>query len=290
MSNEIVKYENRLNSIPLRKFNSREMNIFFSIASRVRDKGDDTVTLTFNELKSLSKNSRHGKEFVADLSSTYDKMLSINAWSDNGDDIVKFVAFTKYHISRSKETVDIAVNPDFRGLFNDLSQWTRFSLKQFADLDSTYAKTMFRLLKQYRTVGRRQFNVEDFRDLLDIPDSYRSSDIDKRVLKPIKEELAPIFKGLAVQKKRGSGRGGRLASYTFSFKPERKDADDFSHYDERIKINTVNNNADLTKEEKTRSIQRILGMPLGTGHVSEPEEEHTTHEVDIMDLFEQETD
>ncbi len=31
MANEIVKYENRLNHIPLRKFNSREMNLFFQL-------------------------------------------------------------------------------------------------------------------------------------------------------------------------------------------------------------------------------------------------------------------
>ncbi|HFM7411870.1 RepB family plasmid replication initiator protein, partial [Enterococcus faecium] len=43
MANEIVKYENRLNHIPLRKFNSREMNLFFSIASRVREKGVDEI-------------------------------------------------------------------------------------------------------------------------------------------------------------------------------------------------------------------------------------------------------
>ncbi|HBM7088399.1 TPA: RepB family plasmid replication initiator protein, partial [Salmonella enterica] len=51
MANEIVKYENRLNHIPLRKFNSREMNLFFSIASRVREKGVDEIIFSFHDLK-----------------------------------------------------------------------------------------------------------------------------------------------------------------------------------------------------------------------------------------------
>ncbi|MEN3241611.1 RepB family plasmid replication initiator protein, partial [Fructilactobacillus sanfranciscensis] len=38
MSNEIVKYGNALNSVAFRKFNAREMNLFFSIVSRMRDK------------------------------------------------------------------------------------------------------------------------------------------------------------------------------------------------------------------------------------------------------------
>ncbi|XAD65639.1 RepB family plasmid replication initiator protein (plasmid) [Enterococcus faecium] len=40
MANEIVKYHHELNTIPLRKFTPVEMNLFFSIVSRMREKGD----------------------------------------------------------------------------------------------------------------------------------------------------------------------------------------------------------------------------------------------------------
>lgn len=39
MSNEIVKYENRLNEIPLRRFNSREMNLFLALCHVLETKG-----------------------------------------------------------------------------------------------------------------------------------------------------------------------------------------------------------------------------------------------------------
>ncbi|BDP62489.1 hypothetical protein EfmJHP38_34270 (plasmid) [Enterococcus faecium] len=55
---------------------------------------------------------------------------------------------------------------------------------------------MFRLLKQYRTKGFAYFSKEDFLELLDIPKSYKQPDIDKRVIKPIRQELTAIFKGL----------------------------------------------------------------------------------------------
>ena len=167
MTNEIVKYENRLNHIPLRKFNSREMNLFFSIASRVREKGIDDITFSFHDLKKLSGYTERGEQFIKDLSSTYDKLLSINAWNDDGNTLTKFVAFTKYSIIRDKQLVIISVNPEFKGLFNQLKNWTRFNLEQFTNLDSTYSKTMFRLLKQYRTQGWAEFSKETFFDLLD---------------------------------------------------------------------------------------------------------------------------
>ncbi|WP_282012606.1 replication initiation protein [Enterococcus faecium] len=269
MANEIVKYENRLNHIPLRKFNSREMNLFFSIASRVREKGVDEIIFSFHDLKKLSGYTERGEQFIKDLSSTYDKLLSINAWNDDGNTLTKFVAFTKYSIIRDKQLVIISVNPEFKGLFNQLKNWTRFNLEQFTNLDSTYSKTMFRLLKQYRTQGWTEFSKEKFFDLLDIPKSYWNSpsNIDKFILRPIKEELTPLFKGLTIRKKYGKGRGKPVIGYRFTWKAEINHADDFSkgkQEDLRIKLFNIEHNGELTQKEKWRAKDRILNLPLGT--------------------------
>jgi len=261
MVNELVKYNNRLNSIPLRRFNSREMNLFFAIASRVANKGTDTVKFTFNQLKSLSNYTDHGDRFVEDLRKTYSKLISLSATSDDGDEIISFVAFTEYSIKRSTQTVSIAVNPKFQGLFNELSHWTRFNLSQFAELKSTYSKTMFRLLKQWRTVGKRTFSMEEFRYLLDIPKSYKVNDIDKRILKPIKRELTPMFKGLSIKKQRNSNkRGGKISGYTFTWKAETNNEDDFlkdSWYEIRKRITNIESNNDLTRQEKEDAKKNI---------------------------------
>ncbi|HFP8832618.1 TPA: replication initiation protein, partial [Enterococcus faecium] len=282
MANEIVKYENRLNHIPLRKFNSREMNLFFSIASRVREKGVDEIIFSFHDLKKLSGYTERGEQFIKDLSSTYDKLLSINAWNDDGNTLTKFVAFTKYSIIRDKQLVIISVNPEFKGLFNQLKNWTRFNLEQFTNLDSTYSKTMFRLLKQYRTQGWTEFSKEKFFDLLDIPKSYWNSpsNIDKFILRPIKEELTPLFKGLTIRKKYGKGRGKPVIGYRFTWKAEINHADDFSkgkQEDLRIKLFNIDHNGELTREEKWRAKDRILNLPLGT-HEADFKQQQQTEE------------
>lgn len=51
MANEIVKYEPELNTIPLRKFTPIEMNLFFSIVSRMRDKGNQKYAFISVSLK-----------------------------------------------------------------------------------------------------------------------------------------------------------------------------------------------------------------------------------------------
>ena len=259
------------------------MNLFFSIASRVREKGTDEITFSFHDLKKLSGYTERGEQFIKDLSSTYDKLLNINAWNDDGNTLTKFVAFTKYSIIRDKQRVIISVNPEFKGLFNQLKNWTRFNLEEFTNLDSTYSKTMFRLLKQYRTQGWAEFSKETFFDLLDIPKSYWNSpsNIDKFILKPIKEELTPLFKGLTIRKKYGKGRGKPVIGYRFTWKAEIKHADDFSkgkQEDLRIKLFNIEHNGELTQEEKWRAKDRILNLPLGTHEADFKKKQQTEKE------------
>ncbi len=41
---------------------------------------------------------------------------------------------------------------------------------------------MFRLLKQYKHTGYLKIHIDDFKNRLDIPKSYRMTDINKNVL------------------------------------------------------------------------------------------------------------
>lgn len=235
MANEIVKYHHELNTIPLRKFTPIEMNLFFSIVSRMREKGDKTVRFTFDQLKDLSNyKATANVRFVDDLKATYEKILSLHFGrrSESGLSYDMFVMFTEFRINGDVEEpyVDIRIYEKALPLLNNLDEWVRYSLQQFNELQSSYSKTMFRLLKQFRTKGFAYFSKEDFHELLDIPKSYQQSDIDKNVIKPIRQELTAIFKGLAIKKKYGKGRGKPVIGYQFSFKPEIKKADDFNKH------------------------------------------------------------
>ena len=272
MANEIVKYHHELNTIPLRKFSPVEMNLFFSIISRLRDKGDQTVRFSFEQLKDLSDyKATANARFVDDLKSTYEKILSLRFGrrSESGLSVEMFVMFTRFKINGDVDEpyVDIQLFEDALPLLNGLDEWVRYSLQQFNDLQSSYSKTMFRLLKQFRTTGYAYFSKEDFNELLDIPKSYRVSDVNKKVLKPIKEELTPLFRGLTIKKKYGKGRGKPVIGYQFSFKAEHKNADDFfkgNQEENRKKLFNIEHNGELTQEEKWRAKDRALGLKIGT--------------------------
>ncbi|RIN28947.1 RepB family plasmid replication initiator protein, partial [Staphylococcus succinus] len=88
-------------------------------------------------------------------------------------------------------------------------------------LRSTYAKNMFRILKQYKHTGYFKTRIDDFRERLDIPKSYRMSEIDKYVLKPIIKELGFIFKNLTINKIKAK-KSRKIEWLEFTFEPEKR--------------------------------------------------------------------
>ncbi|WP_413230039.1 replication initiation protein [Lactiplantibacillus plantarum] len=296
MSNEIVKYDPELNTIPLRKFTPVEMNLFFSIVSRMRDKGDETVRFSFDQLKELSAyKPTANNRFIDDIESTYQKILGLRFGRHSKDGLHRefFVMFTEFEINGHADDpyVDIKIYPKAIKLLNELESWVRYALSEFRDLKSSYAKTMFRLLKQFRTTGYAYFSVADFNELLDVPKSYKSSNINQSVLKPIKEELTPLFRGLTVRKKYGKGRGKPVIGYSFTWKSEKKNANDFSQgqfQDERQKLFNIQHNGELTEQEKWRAIDKVKGLTLGSTEKQALADKQAEHDKKIRDQARQE--
>lgn len=227
MANEIVKYSNQFNNQALRKFTALDLDLLMAIAARVRDKEIDEVTFTFEELRQLAhvKKNLTDKELAARIVEVNDRLLACRFRFQDDSRTVQFTLFSGFETDWKTAKLLVAVNPRFSFLLNDLtSQFTRFELAEFTALRSSYAKECYRRLKQYRQTGVWKVSLEDFRRLLDVPKSYRPSEINKYVLKPIEEELGPLL-NLKVhrkylKKKPGRGRAS-LVGFEFEFDPEK---------------------------------------------------------------------
>ena len=259
MSGETVVYKNDMNLVPLRKFNNTEVNLFFTLCNKLKDKGNLTVNVPFEELKELSNYYSHDKKlFIQDLEKFYDKVFSLTYREETENVIRKFILFTKVEIYKDKEYVAIGVNPDLEHIINSLtSNFTKFELREMTHLKSTYSKHMFRILKQYKHTGYVKIKIDDFRERLDIPKSYRMTDINKNVLKPIVTELNAIFNNLHINKIKAK-KGRKIEWLEFIFdaekcihskrKPERQDKIMSKRYSSREKTPKW-----LEKKEYTQS-------------------------------------
>ncbi|MGF2071761.1 replication initiation protein [Enterococcus casseliflavus] len=219
-----VRYQNELNLVPLKEFNAKEMDLFFALCARMKERGLDNVRFSFEELKELSEYKFTGNDrFVHDLENVYQKMISMSYRTDeineDGDRVIKrFVLFTGFEINVSKMFVDVSVNPKLDYIINGLTtEVSRFKLSAFTSIRSTYAKTLFRLLMQYRSTGYYIVRIEDFKERMDIPESYRQmGQIDQKVLQPALRELQNYFCDLKVAKIKAK-KGNKIAKLEFTF-------------------------------------------------------------------------
>ena len=221
MGKEIVCYKNEMNNIPLRNFNAKEMDLLFSICSRVREKGTDFIEFTFDDLKVLSDYKMTAtKHFIKDIESVYDKLLQLNFKMGTDTEFTKFVLFKKYTVSASKEIVTIGVNEEFKYILNEITQnFTKFELEQFTSIRSSYAKTAYRQLKRFRKTGYAIFTIEQFRELFCVPESYQMYNINQKIIKPIESELSQYFNGLKIKKIKAKG-GRTITHIEFTFQGE----------------------------------------------------------------------
>ncbi|MDR3960213.1 MAG: replication initiation protein [Streptococcus sp.] len=213
-----VKYQNELNLVPLKNFNAKQMDLFFALCARMKDKGVENIRFSFEELKELSDYKMTAtKAFVADLEKLYKDMLNLSYRTENDDEIEYFVLFNGFKIDKKQKFVEVRVNQDLDYIINCLTtEFSRFELSAFTSIRSTYAKTLFRLLMQYRSTGYYVVSIEDFRELLDIPEYYQMGNIDQKVLKPAMKELHNYFENLEVTKIKAK-KGNKIAKLEFTF-------------------------------------------------------------------------
>lgn len=219
----LVVYKDELNTVPLRNFNSKEMDLFFSICSKMRDKQLEKITFDFEELRKLSdyKYTAYDR-FLQDIESVYDKLIQLNIRIGTPTEFTKFVLFTEYTVSAEKETVTVQTNNKFKDILNDIfGNFTKFELKEFTTLRSSYSKSAYRLLKQFRNTGYYIVQIDEFKRLFDVPKSYEISHITTNILDKIEDELSDYFKNLKITKLRGKGKRKRFIEYIeFKFDPE----------------------------------------------------------------------
>ena len=226
MANEVVKHHNDLNTVIMRKWTAEEMNFFFAIIAKARDKGTSDLVFDKYQLAELANYSiEHNKRFYDTMDSLANNISQLRYIEKTKNSIEYMPLFTRFKVEWEEDLSDmqaqVSVSPLFEYILNKLSaNFTQYELQEFTSIRSTYAKTAYRLLKQWRTVGRKEFKIDEFKLLMDTPKYYQISDIDRLVIKPILKQLSPYFEDLKVKKIKSKKRGNPVLAYEFTWKKE----------------------------------------------------------------------
>lgn len=216
---EIVKFHNDLNKIKFNEFNLYDYKIFFVACVKVLEKGDNLIEIDFSELRKileLTKRNTVSTEYLENIIlETANKLSKINFNIENRFFKGFSTLFTDFYIPKEGEKkLYVRINEKTKYILNNLVRnFTLANLQLLNSLTSKYSYRLYLELKQFENTdvqnkfekdGRfycwRNFEIENFREIMDIPSSYKMNDIDKRVLKPSLKELQPYFEDIFITK------------------------------------------------------------------------------------------
>lgn len=222
---EIVKYDNTINSLKFKNFTQKDFDFFWAICSKVSEKGNVQVALSFQELRELTNYKETDRNRMSnDLDRMFQKLLRIVYRYEDEESITMFNLFSKYKILKTRDELQVRVTEEFLPLLNNLeSRFTRFELREIVGLTSKHSKTLYRILKQWKTQGKTQiFTLEDLKELFD-SNTMRDKDFILRVLKPSVNEIngKGYFRKLeTIVNREERKRGKPIKNILFSFEKE----------------------------------------------------------------------
>lgn len=231
MSNDIVRYNNGLNSVPLRRFSPVDMDLFWGICSKMKRKGLKQETFTFSNIRELINydETKGMSRFGSDLVDMSKKLITLSFVYEDESIYEQLNLFQKFSIDKNKQTLSVKTSDEFEYILNSIgSNFTRLELANMTRITSTYSKEMYRQLMSHRDrkTGSGAWFVkrEEFEKLMGIPKSFRMSDIDKRVFEQAKkdfltsdEEGTSIFESFSYEKVKGK-KGNKISSFRIYFK------------------------------------------------------------------------
>lgn len=222
MAKEIVKYNNNLNKVSLKNFTKQDMNLFYAICVKMKNKGTDTVVLSFSEIKKMIGYKRSNERFVEDLTKMLLKLQTCNGILKNGKKTRIFTLFPVFDFDEDDKLLEINIANDFVYLLNDVAQeFTSFEFKEFCKIKSSGAKTLYRILKQWKTLGKTNIIApNDLREQFSV--NYENKRLMRDVIKPSVVEINEngYFKNLTVETVYERRQGRPVKGYIFHFDPE----------------------------------------------------------------------
>lgn len=219
----VVKYSNWMNELNFSCFNATDFNLFFALCVKAREQGTDIISLSYDELRKLTNyKSTSNDRFAEDITRMNQKLMSISCMIEAKPGLqIQFNLFCTFWNDKKCRKLTVRVNPEFLFVLNDiLSNYTRFDLPPFVSLNSKYSKELFKHFRQWSSVGKCSYSIDELREMLGVPKTYSNGLFYSKILGPAIEELSDkmCFSFLKCTPHYSKNRGHKVTGYTFTWK------------------------------------------------------------------------
>ncbi|MCQ8213643.1 RepB family plasmid replication initiator protein [Cetobacterium somerae] len=218
---DLIKYHNDINKLKLGNFTTKELDVFFSLLLKSRDEKTKDIIISYSEIKELIQEEQNQARLTNYIRGVSRKLKELNQEIElpNGD-IVIFGLFDVITIKPKDKSIVFSVNEIFKYMIDDLVKiFTMFDLRELVSLKGIYPKTLFRLLKQWESTGEYIVKINEFREIMGIPNTYLMKNIRQKIFKPCLEELGKNFERLELKELK---KGRNVETLVFTWKAKKK--------------------------------------------------------------------
>lgn len=221
---DIVKYRNEFNLTSLNVLNKIEMDILFTICSKITKNKSMSAEMSFEELKEkafLTEKRYVWESAIKKFSSLADKILSIKFVITKEKSFDMMTLFNRFTADEKEQKMIVELNPCFAHYLFDIPEkigFSRFELEQFIFLKSKYSKTLFRHLLQNFT-GKWIVEIKKLKKILDFPKSYTAGKVLQYIQKILPElESTGYFSNIELDYTTYNRQGRPIKDIIFSYK------------------------------------------------------------------------
>lgn len=157
--------------------------------------------------------------------------------------------FSSIRYNGKNGTIELQFDPNLKPYLLQLkANFTVYNLKSVLPMRSSYSIRLYELLKQYEKIGHRTFNVDELRDVLQVPASYTWKDFKRRVLDKAESDINEHSDLEISYESIKTGRAYTAVSFRIAPKIAKET---FRQYVDRVRVECVQKTLAETKDEKT---------------------------------------
>lgn len=178
----------------INEFSAYELDVFLSLVFVSRNmmehhKISETENLKLELSSSTIKkflSATHNSRIKKALTNIFDTKVYLK---DDKYTRVRHI-FEGLDYSLDYKTISFELKKEYIKLFYNLTgNFTQHKIKEFTSLKSRYAKRIYQLIMAYKGLYKWEFEADEFRKILDIPNSYTWPDVDTKIIKKVNREL-----------------------------------------------------------------------------------------------------
>ncbi|SJN50534.1 Plasmid replication initiation protein [Sphingobacterium sp. JB170] len=147
-------------------FEACELDIMFMILANLKQ-GEDTYTIHISDIEAITGRVWNYQQ----LRVTTERMMSRVYEIETAERFTQLVLFQYFDYIKGTGSVDVQLSSKALPYFFDLKRnFTSLQLKAVLSCTSKFAKRIYAIACQYRTMGARKFTIDEFKEMLYLKD------------------------------------------------------------------------------------------------------------------------